>query len=534
MFKLHGSDEFIEGVVCQENEIGENEMKNFDLGESKVLIVKQNGKISALGTKCSHYGAPLATGALGDGRIRCPWHGACFNITSGDIEDFPGQDSIPCYQVKIEKGQVKVRARKSELQTNKRVHNFAKRDKNDSRTFVIVGGGPSGAICAETLRAKGFTGRIVMISNETTLPYDRIKCSKVMDAKIESLHLRTQQFYDDNEIEVMTGTAATSLNTQNKEISIDNGYKIKYDKIYLATGSSARKITIPGSDLKNIFVLRNINDAHEINAQLNDQTHVVVLGVSFIGMEAAAYCVKKAAKVTVIGRDQFPLRAFGNEIGETIMKFFEEQNVHFIMRSGIKECVGDGTIDSVILNDGTKLKADILITGVGSTLNTEFLKDSGIAINKNGSIDTNDYLESNIPDVYVGGDIANSPIFMTNHRETIGHYGLAQYHGKVAASNMCGVQKKLKAVPFFWMMVFGKSFRYAGHGRYSEVKIDGSLEDLKFIAYYIDADGKVVAICTCGRDPIASQFAEFLANGKILTKAQLETDPLGWTKTVNA
>jgi NADPH-dependent 2,4-dienoyl-CoA reductase/sulfur reductase-like enzyme len=291
-------------------------------------------------------------------------------------------------------------------------------------------------------------------------------------------------------------------------------------------------VTIPGSDLQNIFVLRSISDAHAINAQLNDQSHVVVLGVSFIGMEAAAYCVKKAAKVTVIGRDKFPLRAFGDEIGERFMKFFEEQNVHFVMRSGIKECVGDGSIDSVILNDGTKLKADILITGVGSTLNTEFLKESGLTINGNGSIDTNDCLETSIPDVFVGGDIANSPIFVTGQRETIGHYGLAQYHGKVAASNMCGMKKQLKAVPFFWMMVFGKSLRYAGHGKPAETKIDGSLEDLKFIAYYLDAEGKVIAICTCGRDPVAAQFAELMANGKKLTREDIETD--AWTKMLCA
>jgi NADPH-dependent 2,4-dienoyl-CoA reductase/sulfur reductase-like enzyme len=293
-------------------------------------------------------------------------------------------------------------------------------------------------------------------------------------------------------------------------------------------------VSIPGFDLKNIFSLRSIEDAHAINAQLNDQSHVVVLGVSFIGMEAAAYCVKKAAKVTVIGRDSVPLRAFGDEIGGRVMQFFEEQNVHFIMKSGIKECSGDETIDSVVLNDGTKLKADILITGVGSTLNTEFLKGSGVNINGNGSIDTNEYLETNVADIYVGGDIANSPLFKTGHRETIGHYGMSQYHGKIAAINMIGnKQQELKAVPFFWMLVFGKSFRYAGHGKPSGVKIDGSLEDLKFIAYFLDGEDKVIAVCTCGRDPLAAQFAEYLASGRTLTKSDIERDPLGWTKPVS-
>lgn len=463
-------------------------------------------------------------------------HGACFNIANGDIEDFPGQDSIPCFQVKVEEGQVKVRAKKSELESNKRDHTLTKRNNNDQRVFVVLGGGPSGAICAESLRSKGgFTGRIVLISNESILPYDRPKLSKAMDAKPKSVQLRKQNFYDDNHIEVLTGIAATSLNSQDKEIMLDNGNKIKFDKIYIATGSTAKKANIPGADLKNVFVLRTIVDANTINAKIDEQSHVVILGVSFIGMEAAAFCVKRAAKVTVIGRDSYPLRAFGKEVGERMQKFFEEQNVEFVMKNGIKECVGNsnGEIESVILNDGNTLKADVLIMGVGTSLNTEFLRESGIAINPNGSIDTDDYLQSNIPDVFVGGDIANAPIFMTGHRETIGHYGLAQLHGKIAALNMCGKREKLKAVPFFWTMVFGRSLRYVGHGKPKETIIKGSLDDMKFVAFYIGDDDKVIALSTCNRDPIASQFAEYLSQGKTLTKSQIEAEPYEWTKNIN-
>lgn len=118
---------------------------------------------------------------------------------------------------------------------------MAKRQENDYRTFIVVGGGPSGAVCAENLRAKGFTGRIVLVSNESILPYDRPKLSKLMDAKPDSLQLRTQQFYDDNSIEIMLNTSASSLDSENKEVTLSNGYKIKYDKIFIATGASARK-----------------------------------------------------------------------------------------------------------------------------------------------------------------------------------------------------------------------------------------------------------------------------------------------------
>lgn len=280
--------------------------------------------------------------------------------------------------------------------------------------------------------------------------------------------------------------------------------------------------------------MRTIEDAHAIHDQLTEESHVVILGDSFIGMEAATHCIKNVEKVTVVGRGSYPLKAFGEEVGKRLMEYFEEKEVEFKMNNGIKECIGndDGTIKAVKLNDGTELKADVLIMGVGTTFNTEFLKTSGIAINGNGSIDTNQFLETNIPDIYVGGDIANAPMINTDHRETIGHYGLAQYHGKIAAINMCGMKEELKTVPYFWTMLFGKSIRYTGYGRASEVKIDGDLEEMKFVVFYINKEGIVIAMASCSRDPIVSQFAEYLAKGKVLTKAEIEKDPFGWVQKI--
>lgn len=445
-------------------------------------------------------------------------------------------DSIPCYQVQVEKGQVRVRAKKSELQANRKVTKMLKRDKSDERTFVVIGGGPSAAVCADVLR-QNFAGRIVLVCKENSLPYDRIKVSKAMDLDVNKILLRTQEFYDDNHIETMLNVEATNLNTSNKEVTLSNGYKIKYDKIYIATGSKARKLQMEGSDLKNIFTVRNYTDGHEIHKQLGEDKHVVVLGVSFIGLEAAAYCVNKAAKVTVIGRDSVPLKpVFGEEIGARIQEMCEENKVEFVMNSGIEKCIGNenGMIESVVLSDGTVLKADILIMGVGASMYTEFLKDSGLAINRNGSIDTNLFMETNVPDVYVGGDIANAPVYSSgNEKACIGHYGLAQYHGKTAALNMCGIQTEQKCVPYFWSLLFGKSIRYAGHGSYKEIVIDGDLKSLKFLAYYLNESGNVVAMASCTRDPVVSQFAEFLSQGMTLTKSDIEADPLGWISKMN-
>lgn len=529
--------DFIEKIVCDEQDIGENEMKQYEIDEdSKILLVKQNGILSAIGTKCSHYGALLSTGALSEGRIRCPWHGACFNIQTGDIEDFPGQDSIPCYKVNVEQGKVRIRAKRSDLKANKRVKDMVKRDPDNDKTFVVIGGGPSGGICVETLRQEGFTGRIILVCKENGLPYDRIKLSKAMDVDIRKMEYRSNDFYEEYGIEAMVGVEATNVNINQKMVTLSNGYVIKYDKLYIATGSRARKPNIPNVDLKNVLTVRDFTDSAFINSIITPDKHVVCLGLSFIGLESAAYLIKKVAKVTVVGRDTIPLRhSFGPEIGERVMRMFETEGVEFRMQNGIKRCIEtNGVLTAVELNDGTEIKCDICIMGTGSSYHTDFLKDSGIHVNKDGSIDTNVFLQSNISDIYVGGDIANAPVYtIGNNLATIGHYSLAQYHGHIAGKNMAGNETALKAVPYFWTVLFGKSFRYSGYGSPHETRIIGSLDELKFVAVYFDVDGKVCGMASCQRDPIVSQFAELQSQGKSLTKKDLEIEePFAWTKNI--
>ena len=240
--------------------------------------------------------------------------------------------------------------------------------------------------------------------------------------------------------------------------------------------------------------------------------------------------------MTLVSRTPVPLLAsFGSVIGERVLRLFVDNNVNMIMSSGIVEAVGnaDNKVTEVILNDGTKLPCDILIMGTGSKFNTKFLTGSGLPINHNGSIDSDMYLKSLVDDIYVGGDIVNAPVFAYNNdRATIGHYQLAQYHGRIAAINMVGnAPQELRAVPFFFTMLFGKGFRYAGYGPYTDIVIDGDLDNLKFVAYFINEQDYVVATASCGRDPIVAQFAELLSQGKKLKRSDLQQPDLSaWTK----
>lgn len=372
-----------------------------------------------------------------------------------------------------------------------------------------------------------------MVCKEPYLPYDRVKVSKAMDVKIDSMLLRTHDFYSDNDIEAMVGVEATKLDTQERQVSLSNGFTIKYDKVYIATGSKARLLGVEGGNLSNVVTLNNYVDSSITYGKLASDKHIVVLGVSFVGLEAASYCVSRVAKVTVIGRSDVPLaHVFGREIGGAIMKMFEEKGIEFRMSNGIKRCIGEnGVLSSVELNSGEVLKADLAIIGIGSLLYTDFLKTSGVETNENGSVTVNEYLETDVPDIYAGGDIAHAPVFsIGNKKATIGHYPLAQYHGRIAALNMCDKRTELRAVPYFWTTLFGKSYRYSGHGKPKDVRIEGSLDDMKFVAFFFDDEGKVNGVASCNWDPIVSKYAEHISAGHKLTRQHLEADPFAWAK----
>ncbi|KAL0115388.1 hypothetical protein PUN28_010724 [Cardiocondyla obscurior] len=530
--------DYVEDVVCNQQDINENEMKLLPLGEDggKILLVKQKGELHAIGTKCTHYGALLHTGALAEERVRCPWHGACFNIKTGDIEDYPGLDSLPCYNVRVdEAGLVHVRAKRKDLDVNKRTKSMSARNPNNNKTVVIVGGGPSGATCAESLRQEGFTGRIVMVCRENVVPYDRIKVSKVLDFDVHKAALRPLLFYDDNGIETKLGVEAIGLDTVENVVTLSDNEKLKYDNLFICTGSKPRMPNVPGANLSNIFVLRDYTDSQGVYALLSSEKHVVVLGFGFIGMEGAAYCADKCASVTIIGRDTVPLRAiFGENIGRRIQKEHEAKGVKFIFQNNIKQFIPKENEESVLgkieLTDGQILPADIAIVGIGSTFYTDWMKGSSVQMRDDGTIPVNKHLKTNVENVYAGGDIAYAPIYGSDETlAAIGHYSLAHYHGKIAALNICEKETSLKTVPFFWTNLLGKNYRYAGYGKPTSIKIHGSLDKLEFFAYYLK-DGKVIGISSVNADPVAADFANILYEGRVLTEEEINADPFGWMK----
>uniref|UniRef100_A0A673NN14 Apoptosis-inducing factor 3-like n=1 Tax=Sinocyclocheilus rhinocerous TaxID=307959 RepID=A0A673NN14_9TELE len=468
--------DYIEASVCHVKDLENGQMREVDLGAGRALLIKEHGEFFAMGHKCPHYGAPLVKGVLSKGHVRCPWHGACFNITTGDIEDFPGLDSLPTFQARVEKEKVIIRANKQALQTQRRSKAMSKCSAviNSSTGFshiLIIGSGPAGLVCAETLRQEGFTDRIVMCTMDKHLPYDRPKLSKVVSVDVKT---RTVTFRD--------------------------GFKMEYRKLFIATGSRPKPLSYKGKDVGNVFHLRTPEDANSI-ATLASSKNAVIVGTSFIGMEVAAALTYKAHSVSVIGIEAVPFRkALGEKVGKALMKLKE-----------------------VVLKSGKVLRADVCVIGIGESVPaTAFLKQSGVHMDSKGFIPVNKTMQTNIDGVFAGGDVVTFPLALrSNKKVNIPHWQMAHVHGRVAALSMMGKASEIKTVPYFWTAMFGKSIRYAGYGDgFDDVVIQGDLDELKFVAYYTKSE-EVVAVASMNYDPIVSRVAEVFGSGKTIRKRDM-------------
>ncbi|XP_063820338.1 apoptosis-inducing factor 3 isoform X3 [Pseudophryne corroboree] len=519
----------VEASVCHVKDLENGQMREVDLGCGKALLIKQNGEYYAMGHKCPHYGAPLVKGVLSRGRVRCPWHGACFNIATGDIEDFPGLDGLPKFQVKIEKERVYIRASKQALQSQRRTKVMAKcltlsNYSTAITNILIIGAGPAGLVCAETLRQEGFSDRIVMCTSEKYLPYDRSKLSKSMDSQAEQILLRSKEFFHTYDIEVLTETQVVNVDTKNKMVLFKDGFRMEYNKLLIATGSTPKTLTCKGKELDNVFTLRTPEDANRV-VKLASSKNAVIVGASFLGMEVAAYLCEKAHSVSVVELENIPFKKFlGEKVGLAIMKVFENNRVKFYMQTEVSELrEQEGKLKEVVLKSGKVLRADVCVIGIGASPTTGFLRQSGVTIDSKGYIPVNKMMQTNIPGVYAAGDVVIFPLaFRNNKKLNIPHWQMAHMQGRIAALNMLAQGTEINTIPYLWTAMFGKSIRYAGNGEgFDDVIIQGDIEESKFVAFYTKND-EVIAVASMNYDPIVSKVAEVMASGKPIRKRDVD------------
>lgn len=522
-------------AIAKLSEIKSGEMKEVESDGTKILLARVGDKCYAVGASCTHYGAPLVEGALVEERIVCPWHHACFHAATGDLLEPPALDALPNYPVKIEGDDIFVEL-PDEPEDRRTPEMSRLKTEADNRVFVILGGGAAGYTAAQTLRGVGFKGRVVMITRETHLPYDRPNLSKDYlqgHAEPEWMPLRAEEFFDEHDIEILREKEVVNVEVAAKTIAFKDGKNLRYDNLLVATGGTPRKLDLPNSDLKNIFVLRSFDDADWIIEAARGAKSAVVIGASFIGMEAAFSLRERGIfSVTVVAPDKVPFeKTLGFEIGEMFQKLHEYNGVKFRLGASVKGFEGDGKVEAVILDSGEHIETDLVIVGVGVKPATDFLE--GVELHKDGGIITDEFLRAG-DDFYAAGDIVHFPDARTGENIRVEHWRYAMQQGRAAARNMTGKQEAFTGVPFFWTMQFDAALRYIGHAKsWDEIIFQGDVREQNFLAFYVK-DNRVLAVAGINRDREMAILEELMRLNRIPSPERLRNGAVNFLELSEA
>lgn len=491
--------DYKEFPLANTSDLRAGEMKEVSAGGTKILLARVGDEFHAVGATCPHYGAPLAEGALCGTRVVCPWHHACFDVTTGGLAEPPALDSLPRYEVRVERGRVLVRV--PDEAGDRVPPRMSRRDGTDARVFVILGAGAAGYAAAQTLREDGFRGRVLLVTREERAPYDRPNLSKDYlqgHAEPEWMPLRPEEFYREHDIELLCGREVTRVDAAAKTVTFNGGDTMAYDALLVATGGSPRRLNIPGSDLRNVCLLRSFSDADSVIETARRSKHCVVVGASFIGMEAAASLRARGLDVTVVAPSREPFEStLGPEVGALFRRAHEEQGVKFKLGSIVYRFEGASHVEAVTLEGGERIEADMVLAGVGVHPATGFLE--GVTLDEGGAVVVDAHMRA-ADQLYAAGDTASFPDARTGERVRIEHWRTAQQQGRVAAHNMAGRGTAFDGVPFFWTRQFDTGLLYVGHAaRWDEIVYQGDVAAQDFLAFYVK-DGRALAVAGVNRD----------------------------------
>jgi 3-phenylpropionate/trans-cinnamate dioxygenase ferredoxin reductase subunit len=365
-----------------------------------------------------------------------------------------------------------------------------------SPTFVIVGSGLAGAKAAETLRAEGFGGRLLLIGEEAERPYDRPPLSKAYlrgETDRDSLYLHPEEFYATHDIELHPATLARSIDPARHQLELASGGRIGYQRLLLATGAAPRRLPLPGADLDGVHHLRSRRDADVLAAAAGRAEHVVVVGTGFIGSEAAASLRQLGREVTLVGPDRAPLaRVLGPEVAGVYRDLHAGHGVRLVPGTRVAGFRGTGQVEAVVTGDGRTIECDLVLMGAGAIPRTELAEVAGLPV-RNGVL-VNDQLEAvGAAGVYAAGDVAAAwhPRYQTYLR--VEHWANALNQGPAAARNMLGRSVPYARLPYFYSDQYDLGMEYSGlAATWDRVVFRGDPATHAFIAFWLK-DQRVIA-----------------------------------------
>jgi NADPH-dependent 2,4-dienoyl-CoA reductase/sulfur reductase-like enzyme/nitrite reductase/ring-hydroxylating ferredoxin subunit len=488
-----------------ENDLADGAMRVCRVADESVLVARCGAEVFAIGATCTHYGGLLVEGLMVGGTVRCPLHHACFDLRTGEALAAPALSATPCWRVERRDGRIFVREKLPEA-----ARPIAPRPRPSARRaerMVIIGGGAAGFSAAEMLRREGFDGRVTMVSADADRPYDRPNLSKdylAGTAPEEWIPLRPSEFYAENDIELRLSATAMAIDVARRRVVLDAGEPLGFDKLLLATGAEPIQLRVPGAELPHVRTLRSLADSRELIARGVKGSRAVVVGASFIGLEAAAALRQREVEVRVVAPEARPMeRLLGPVLGDFVRSLHEAHGVVFHLG---RTLAGIGA-RRARLDDGAEIAADLVVVGIGVRPRLDLAMQAGLAIDRGVLVD--EYLETSAPGIFAAGDIARWPDRYSGRRLRIEHWVVAARQGQTAARNMLGRREHYAAVPFFWSQHYDVSIDYVGHAEvWDMIDQDGDPSARDLTLRFRKGD-RVLAVATIfrGRESLAAELA---------------------------
>lgn len=371
--------------------------------------------------------------------------------------------------------------------------------------YIIIGGGTTSGYAAMEFARRGLKkGELCIISTESILPMDRPPLSKDYlkgDMQTaEEIEINENNFYFDHGIEVLLETRVKLVDFDNKMLELDKNGPISYEKLLIATGSTLNHLDIEGADLDNVFYLRSIEHADKIRHAAGNSRQAAVLGGQFIGTETAAGLNSLGLDVTMIFPEARMLALYSNDVITGFFEsFFKEKGIRIIKEKRVTKLRGDSKVSNVLLDTGETMETDMVIAGIGVRPDVALFKDAPVETDR--GVLVNEFCETNIPDVYAAGDVAEFPDLIFGGRRRVEHWENAMEQGKHAARVMTGDRKPYVFVPYFFSDLFDLSYEYFGdHSQADDIIYRGNTKKGDFSAWWLK-EGKLNAAFIMGSRP---------------------------------
>jgi 3-phenylpropionate/trans-cinnamate dioxygenase ferredoxin reductase subunit len=407
------------------------------------------------------------------------------------------------------------------------------------QTFVIVGAGLAGAKAAEALRTDGFTGRVVLLGEETERPYNRPPLSKdYLQGKSEKdkIYVHPEAWYAEHDVELRLDTPVTGLDLAAHHVNLTGGERIGYHKLLLATGSDVRRLSVPGAEFDGVCYLRRLADCEAIKAAFATAERVAIIGGGWIGLETAAAACAADCEVTIIEMGELPLlKVLGREVAEIYAALHRAHGVTLRLGAGVEEITGTNRrATGVRLADGSVVDADAVVVGVGITPNTALAEAAGLHVDNGVVVD--EHLATSDPDVVAAGDVANAYYPQLHIHLRLEHWSAALNQPAVAAATMLGRDAAYDHVPYFFSDQYDMGMEYSGYvakGNYDEVAFRGDAAKGEYVAFWLH-DDRVLAGMNVNVWDLTDAIADLVRSGQPVDRAKLVDPDVPLTEVVGA